>query len=347
MASHRNGGRENANNRTNKAQARRGGERGARGPRAQFVWTGAGCSHYVPPVLRHHESIIINLALQVLQKAAYAPADVEPSRLPVRLALRVLMPFVKDRESLGEYWNTFTAEQKRAWESCHPAYSRIKASLEAAGWQVAEEDFPPPAAPVCVELGLSHNLVGLIERFGIRKLEDGGGRPPMVTHPGAACWVMTWGHGSPILQQAKWGIRRTVAGFGGGRATDFVTNVRDPDRSFWRRGSVEKGVHPAQRCVVPVREIGHRAPGTATGPATEWFGMPEQQDFGIAGLWVGHPHFAVALHVSEPNPLFAPYGDAMPLILHREDERRWLEHGDLTELAVPFPSQLMIKLQSS
>jgi len=309
-------------------------------------WTDTGCSHYVLTVLRHHESIIINLALQVLQKAAYEPAGAELGQLPVRLALRVLMPFVSDRKPLGDFWTEFTKGQRLAWESCHPAYGRIKASLETVGWQVAEEDYPPPAAPVCVELGLSHDVVGLIERFGIRKLDDGDrGRPALVTRPGGDCWVMTWGHGSPILQQAKWGIRRTVAGRSGGRATDFVTNIRDPERKFWRRGSVEKGVLPAQRCILPVREIGHRAPGTTTGPATEWFGMPDQQDFGIAGLWVGHPHFAVALHVSEPNPLFAPYADAMPLILHREDEHRWLEHGDLAELATPFPSQLLVKLQ--
>lgn len=301
-------------------------------------------------MLRHHESIIINLALQVLQKAANSRAGADQaalSQLPVRLALRVLMPFVVNKVPLGEFWTEFTKGQKYAWESCHPAYGRIKASLEEAGWQVAEEDHPPPAPPVCVELGLSHDVVGLIERFGIRKLEDEGGRPPLAARPGNDCWVMIWGHGDPILQRAKWGIRRTVAGFSGGRATDFVTNVRDPDREFWRRGSVEKGVLPAQRCILPVREIGHRAPGTTTGPATDWFGMPDQQDFGVAGLWVGHPHFAAALHVSEANPLFAPYGEAMPLILHREDERRWLEHGDLAELAVPFPSQLMVKLQSS
>ncbi|MEG3182146.1 hypothetical protein [Sphingomonas sp. LT1P40] len=299
-------------------------------------------------VLRHHESIIINLALQVLHEATYATGGGVLGRLPVRLALRVLMPFVKERTPLTDFWTEFTKGNRLAWEGCHIPYGAIKASLEGAGWQVAEEDYPPPAVPVCAELGLSHDLVALIERFGIRKVDETDrGRPAQVARPGSGCWVITWDNASPQLRQAKWGIRRTVAGYSGGRAIEYVTNIRDPERTFWRRGSVEKGVLPAVRCIFPVREIGHRAAGVSTGPATEWYGMSNGEQFGIAGLWVGEPHLAAAMHVSEPNPAFAAFGDAMPLILHREDERRWLEHGDLDALALPFPSQLMIKLQFS
>lgn len=296
---------------------------------------------------REYESALINLSLQILRDACYA-SGVERGMLPVRLALRVLMPFVKDRAALASFWTEFTRCNVKAWDSCHPAYSGIKATLEAAGWQAAEEDYPPPAPDACAQICLSTNVVELIERFGIRDFPGiDKARPALLVSPGSPCWVITWGHGQPDLRAVRWGIRRTVAAIEGGRRTSFISTIREPERDFWRKGAAEKGVLPGIRCLIPVQEFGHRAAGVSTGPATDWFTVPSAPHFAIAGLWVGDPHDAVAIHVSPPNPLLAAYGDAMPLILHPEDERRWLEHGDLTALAEPFPSQLMEKTRSS
>ena len=50
---------------------------------------------------------------------------------------------------------------------------------------------------------------------------------------------------------------------------------------------------------------------------------------------------ALAFLTCEPNGLVAPvHPKAMPVILHDEDEERWLR-GELGDLAAPYPSQLM------
>lgn len=291
--------------------------------------------------------MLINLSLQILRDAAWRARAPDVNTLPARLALRVLMPFVKDRRPLNDFWRELTMGDGHPWSSCHPAYSRIKASLEAAGWHAAEEDHPPPAPDVCAELGLSLNIVALLERFAIRNLAEIPRAPPALVKPGYNCWAITWGHGSLRMDVARWGLRRSTPATDGRRASEYVSNIRDPDRAFWSKGSVDKGTLPGERCIIPVTEFGYRAAGSTAGAATEWFAIPSEPIFAIAGMWIGHPHHAVALHVSEANPLVAPLSPAMPLILHREDELRWLEHGELAELVVPFPSQLMVKLHAS
>ena len=63
----------------------------------------------------------------------------------------------------------------------------------------------------------------------------------------------------------------------------------------------------------------------------------------FAGLWrPSNEGNVYAFLTCEPNPLVAPlHPKAMPVILHPEDYDRWLDGADATELAVPFPSQLM------
>ena len=73
-----------------------------------------------------------------------------------------------------------------------------------------------------------------------------------------------------------------------------------------------------------------------------WFDIPSRPVSSFAGVWRPLGEGAVfAFLTCEPNSLVAPiHPKAMPLILHEEDDRRWLD-GELDDLVAPFPAQLM------
>ena len=77
----------------------------------------------------------------------------------------------------------------------------------------------------------------------------------------------------------------------------------------------------------------------------QWFDVTSQEITSFAGIWRPHEVGAVfAFLTTDPNPLVAPiHPKAMPVLLHEEDEDRWLtaDYADAITLAVPFPSQLM------
>ena len=74
-----------------------------------------------------------------------------------------------------------------------------------------------------------------------------------------------------------------------------------------------------------------------------WFSVPSRPIFAFAGVWrPTDDGAAFAFLTCEPNPLVAPiHPKAMPVVLHEDDEARWLAGNDATELAQPYPSQLM------
>lgn len=66
----------------------------------------------------------------------------------------------------------------------------------------------------------------------------------------------------------------------------------------------------------------------------------------FAGVWRYLPGCtrAYASLTCEPNPIVAPiHPKAMPVVLHEEDEERWLScsFNEAIALAQPFPSQPM------
>lgn len=85
------------------------------------------------------QTLLMNLALSVLYAASYRGAGVSIATPEVRLALRVLYPFLRDQTDLRAYWDAASAPRDRPWESCHNAYSRIVAGLLEKGLSVDAE----------------------------------------------------------------------------------------------------------------------------------------------------------------------------------------------------------------
>ncbi|WP_140847328.1 hypothetical protein [Sphingomonas glacialis] len=85
------------------------------------------------------ETILMNLALSVLHAASYREKDVPIATPDVRLALRVLYPYLRDETHLRSYWAAAVAPRDHAWDSCHRPYEAIVAALLKCGLTVDAE----------------------------------------------------------------------------------------------------------------------------------------------------------------------------------------------------------------
>ena len=144
--------------------------------------------------------------------------------------------------------------------------------------------------------------------------------------------------GQTILDRMAWGVPITLPGKREGTTiTKRVTNVRNLASPFWR-SMISK---PAQRCLVPFSTFAEPKPNA--GREEVWFKVNDAPVSAFAGIWRPSVEGNVyAFLTCEPNPLIAPiHPKAMPVILHPQDYERWLKGDDVTELAAPFPSQLM------
>lgn len=144
---------------------------------------------------------------------------------------------------------------------------------------------------------------------------------------GRALGTMSWGF--PLLTRSKTKV-----------IEKRVTNVRNLDSPFWRSALAS----PERRCLVPFTTFSEY--GQSRGPdgklPLHWFEIPSRSISSFAGIWRPLGDAAVfAFLTCEPNSLVAPiHPKAIPLILHEEDEQRWLD-GELDDLVAPFPAQLM------
>lgn len=89
-----------------------------------------------------HRSALINLSLQILREAAQRSATETVGTLEVRLALRVLAPFVGDQRLLLEFWRAATIKPRHPWTSCHLPYRSIVHRLIDQGAPVDECNRP-------------------------------------------------------------------------------------------------------------------------------------------------------------------------------------------------------------
>lgn len=149
--------------------------------------------------------------------------------------------------------------------------------------------------------------------------------------------------GAKILDAMAWGVPLEVPGKRPGTTLKkHVTNVRNLASPFWRTMLVR----PEQRCLVPFTAFAEPKPNA--GRDEVWFAVTNASSAAFAGIW--RPSEAgnvFAFLTCEPNPLVAPiHPKAMPVILHPEDYDRWLGGDAVTDLAVPFPSQLMVIVNS-
>lgn len=163
------------------------------------------------------------------------------------------------------------------------------------------------------------------------------------TAPGGPGYVARYQDGRRVLDAMRWGYPNPVPG------KQPVTNIRNYVSPFWR-SSLR---NPAQRCIVPVTSFQEWSvePDPVTGKKrAHWFSVPSRSVFGFAGAWrhtEKGPVFAFLTCGYDGDPsthiVGAIHPKACPVILHQEDEERWL-NGDLEDalsLACAYPSQLM------
>jgi len=128
-----------------------------------------------------------------------------------------------------------------------------------------------------------------------------------------------------------------------------TSNARD-DRLL--QSPVYKRLVNKRRCLIPVAGFyewqGKKPPKTPL-----YIYLKSGELFALAGLWDtwkkpdGNILESVTIITTAPNDFMKPIHNRMPLILHREDESRWLDcqgndFNAVQELVKPFDSDLMV-----
>ncbi|WP_275588807.1 SOS response-associated peptidase [Croceicoccus hydrothermalis] len=193
---------------------------------------------------------------------------------------------------------------------------------------------------MCNRYRMSASDRDLAERYGAPLLDEDLTLPGGELFPKRPAWVVRQSAGERKLDVMKWGFPLEVSGPRGG-TTKAVTNVRNYTSQFWRSALKD----PERRCLVPVTAFSEYGPGPKGGKPLYWFDLPSRPIFSFAGVWRPAEDGAVfAFLTTEANSVVEPiHPKAMPVILHDEDEEKWLtaQMEDALDLAEPFPAQLM------
>jgi len=124
------------------------------------------------------------------------------------------------------------------------------------------------------------------------------------------------------------------------RGTQPITTVRSLASPFWI-GTLR---HAELRCLVPATSFALWS-GAAGARRQYWASLPGQPIFAFVGIHrQGEDWPSFALLTTEPNGLLERHGAAtMPVILHPEDQDRWLtaEWRDAARLVAAYPGHLM------
>lgn len=189
---------------------------------------------------------------------------------------------------------------------------------------------------MCNRFRMTASRIELLKRFSI----DGAAEidpvdlPPPELFPKRLAWTVRQAAGGRDLAAMRWGFPPPA------QARAPVTNVRNLASPFWRSALA----NPERRCLVPVSDFCEWR-GESGAKQACWFALPALPVFAFAGIWRPTPEGDVfAFLTCDPNPLVAAvHPKAMPVILHPEDEARWLTApmAEALALAAPFPSQLM------
>lgn len=191
----------------------------------------------------------------------------------------------------------------------------------------------------------------LAARYGIVSLySEDLTVPPPELFPDKPAYVVREIGGARILDTMFWGFPHKVAGKRIDKATGKpvlldkkVTNVRNYASPFWRNALQ----NPERRCLVPFTAFSEYGQLRTAGGKLPlyWFDVPSRPIVSFAGIWRLVEGGAVfAFLTTEPNSLVGPiHPKAMPVLLHDEDEERWLSAPieKAMELVAPYPAQLM------
>lgn len=187
---------------------------------------------------------------------------------------------------------------------------------------------------MCNRYRVTANRAAMLSRYGIIIEPEPDMLTPPELFPKRPAYVVRDSDGGRMLDVMAWGFPPPAAG----RAP--VTNVRNLASPFWRTALSR----PDRRCLVPVTDFCEWE-GEAGSKVARWFSIPSRPLFSFAGVWrPTETGPAFAFLTCEPNAIVgAVHPKAMPVILHDDDEARWLSGAmaDALELAAPYPSQLM------
>ena len=194
---------------------------------------------------------------------------------------------------------------------------------------------------MCNRYRVTADDTALIARYSVSPLGEYDRLPPPELFPKKPAYIVRNDDGTRRLDVMTWGFPHTVKTKTGKLVEKPVTNVRNLSSPFWRSALAS----PARRCLVPVTAFSEYGPGSPGKLPLHWFDVPSLPIFSFAGIWRPLGDGGVfAFLTCEPNVLVAPiHPKAMPVILHVDDEERWLT-ADLDEalaLVAPYPSQLM------
>ena len=198
---------------------------------------------------------------------------------------------------------------------------------------------------MCNRYRMTASRIALIERYGGTPIyPEDEGYPPGEIFPKKDAYVIRSENGARLIDTMAWGFPHQVRGASGKLLDKPVTNVRNYVSPFWRTALT----NPERRCLVPFTAFSEY--GAVRGDdgklPLHWFDVPSRPVVSFAGVWrhLEGGRRAYAFLTCEPNPIVAPiHPKAMPVLLHEEDEERWLSCGfdEAVALAQPFPSQLM------
>ncbi|MEH3105491.1 MAG: SOS response-associated peptidase family protein [Sphingomonas phyllosphaerae] len=204
---------------------------------------------------------------------------------------------------------------------------------------------------MCNRYRLTEAQIALAARYGVEApFPPDHTIPPPELFPDKPAFVVRQKGASRVLDTMAWGFPHKVPGKRIDKATGkpvllnkSVTNVRNYSSPFWRSALM----NPERRCLVPFTSFSEygQTRGADGKLPLHWFSVPSRPIVSFAGVWRPTESGAVfAFLTSDPNPLVASiHPKAMPVLLHEDDEERWLTaHVDQAILlAQPYPSQLM------
>jgi len=301
------------------------------------------CSAY-SFLMREFETMLIRLAVTVLDAAATRGFVERADGAEVRLALRVLVAYLPRRAQLDGFWREVSENSGTSWYNGRLALTWIVDVLEREGWEVTPGTMPCQGWPMCNRYRMTAKEREMAARYGVQSpYPEDVTVPPPELFPKRPAWVVcARGAGASRRREPSvmdWGWPRTIPGKRGAPIETVVTNVRNLDSPMWRSALAD----PKRRCLVPVTAFSEYGDGPKGKKPLYWFDVPSRPIFSFAGVWrptaMDIPVFAFL--TCEPNAVVAPiHPKAMPVILHEEDEERWLM-GKLGDLVAPFPSQLM------
>ncbi|MGN7161692.1 SOS response-associated peptidase [Sphingomonas sp. SAFR-052] len=196
---------------------------------------------------------------------------------------------------------------------------------------------------MCNRYSLSVPAASLFPRYNAKEAANPVALPTPELFPRKPAYVIRNADGVRTLDVMAWGFPMMTKGKSGKDVRKDVTNVRNYTSPFWRSTLA----NPLRRCLVPFSAFSEygQIRGDDGKLPLHWFDVPSQPITSFAGIWRPTDEGAVfAFLTTEPNAIVAPiHPKAMPVLLHPEDEERWLTAPmeDALSLAEPFPTQLM------